>query len=131
VTPEQLAAEAREHREFARRFGVGRASAPAAAGACRAHCESHYCGLTAGHGGLHETPASEWLSTGERRFGDLYPAGWRRGDSLAADRGQHDARARELSRMRKSLLRDFTVSSSPMPAYECSPAALTSCPKTS
>jgi hypothetical protein len=68
---------------------------------CRAHCESHYCDLTVIHGGLHETPARERLSTGERRFGDLHPPGWHRDDDLAADRARHDARARELTRMSK------------------------------
>jgi hypothetical protein len=74
---------------------------------CPAHCESHYCGLTAPHGGLHETPAKERLSSGERRFGDLHPPGWHRGDDLAADRARRDTRARELSRMSRPRLREF------------------------
>lgn len=78
-------------------------------GLCPAHCESHYCGREAGHPGLHETPASERLSTGGRTFGDIYPAGWSRGDSLAGDRARHDARVRELDRMSKARLRDLAL----------------------
>jgi hypothetical protein len=84
----------------------GRPAAGAEA-TCRAHCDSHVCHLPAGHPGRHETPASERLSTGGRHFGDLYPAGWHRGDSLAADRARHDDRVRQLDRMSKARLRQL------------------------
>jgi hypothetical protein len=84
-----------------------RAAEPAAT--CRAHCDSHFCHLPAGHPGRRETPARERLSTGGRHFGDLYPAGWHRGDSLAADRARHDDRVRQLSRMSKARLRDLAL----------------------
>jgi hypothetical protein len=76
-------------------------------GTCRAHCEGHYCCHPARHPGLHDTPPSERLSTGERRFGDLYPPGWRRDDDLADDRARRDARARQLARMSRSRLIEF------------------------
>ena len=83
--------------------------AEAAPATCSAHCESHYCHLPAGHGGLHETPAYERLSTGGRRFGDLHPAGWDLGDSLAEARAEWSARARQLTRMSKARLRELAL----------------------
>jgi hypothetical protein len=68
---------------------------------CSAHCESRLCHLPAGHAGLHETPAYERLSTGGRRFGDLYPAGWHSGDGLDDERARQTARVRQLWRMPK------------------------------
>jgi hypothetical protein len=78
---------------------------PSRADRCRAHCDSIYCHRPAGHPGLHETPASERLRTGGRHFGELHPAGWDLGDSLAEDRARWSARARELTRMSKARLR--------------------------
>lgn len=83
------------------------ASRAAAESTCRAHCEGRYCGLRERHTGLHELPAGELLSTGGRRFGALYPAGWHRDDALAADRARYEGRARELSSMGTGRLREL------------------------
>jgi hypothetical protein len=46
------------------------------------------------------------LSTGGRRFGQPFPAGWHPGDGLDAARAERDARVRQLSRMSKPRLRE-------------------------
>lgn len=76
---------------------------------CRAHCDSLFCHLPARHPGLHETAASERLRTGGRRFGELHPSGWHRGDSLDADRARWSDRARQLGRMSKARLRELAT----------------------